>query len=227
MQRIVTTGKGVALDFETVNRDAQANSKELYTWGQNDAPDVRDSECVRAYLSSLSRILDSLIVLHSSSVSDRLAFINFVSGSLSNGLAMKLDAARAPFKQLRDKETALTPRRIARAGLQSQIGRIEAGQEKGYEKRLADLRAQLTKAEKEDEPAEREYEILKRKALHESERLKWEAFREVYKSFVIVLCLSCSLKPFTIYAVRREAISPLAGVRIYTHPSPFGSWFLQ
>lgn len=51
VQRIVTTGKGVALDFETVNRDAQANSKELYTWGQGDAPDVRDSECFRAFLS--------------------------------------------------------------------------------------------------------------------------------------------------------------------------------
>ncbi|EIM92971.1 uncharacterized protein STEHIDRAFT_117891 [Stereum hirsutum FP-91666 SS1] len=153
VQRIVTTGKGVALDFETVNRDAQANSKELYTWGQGDAPDVRD-------------------------ISDRLAFINFVSGSLSNGLALKLDAARAPFKQLRDKETALAPRRTARAGLQSQIGRIEAGQEKGYEKRLVDLRAQLTKAERDDEAAEREFEILKRKALKESERLKWEAFRE-------------------------------------------------
>lgn len=121
------------------------------------------------------------------SVSDRLAFINFVSGSLSNGLALKLDAARAPFKQLRDKETALAPRRTARAGLQSQIGRIEAGQEKGYEKRLVDLRAQLAKAERDDEAAEREFEILKRKALKESERLKWEAFREVHRYFFPVV----------------------------------------
>ena len=82
-------------------------------------------------------------------VSDRLAFINFVSGSLSNALAVKLDAARAPFKQLRDRETALQPHRTVRAGLQNQIGRIEAGQEKGYEKRLAELRAQLAKADKE------------------------------------------------------------------------------
>lgn len=122
----------------------------------------------------------NLIIIAIILVSDRSAFLNFVSGSLSNTLAVKLDAARAPFKQLRDNETTLGPRRAVRAGLQTQIGRIEASQEKGYEKRLAELKAQLAKAEKDDEPAEKEHEILKRKALKESEQLKWEAYREVY-----------------------------------------------
>ena len=44
IQKIITTEKGIALDFDSVNRNAQAHSKELYTWGQNEAPDVRDSQ---------------------------------------------------------------------------------------------------------------------------------------------------------------------------------------
>ena len=39
--------------------------------------------------------------------------------------------------------------------------------------------AQLKKMEDEDEPAEKELELLMRKAVRESEQLKWEAVREV------------------------------------------------
>jgi hypothetical protein len=83
---------------------------------------------------------------------------------------------------LRDLETNLTPRRNIRAGIQLQIGRIEHDQQKGTERRLADLREQLKRAEAADEPAEREIEIAKRKAVRESEQLKWDALREVGSS---------------------------------------------
>ncbi|KAI0067718.1 hypothetical protein BV25DRAFT_1952282 [Artomyces pyxidatus] len=153
IQKLITTEKGVALDFDSVNRDAQAQSKELYMWGQTEASDVKD-------------------------VSDRLAFLNYVAGALSNSLAVKLNAARAPLKALRDSETALVARRNVRGTLQNQISRIEHGQEKGYEKRLAELREQLSKAEIDDDPIEKEHEIMKRKALKESEQLKFAALRE-------------------------------------------------
>ncbi|KAH9082068.1 Eisosome component PIL1-domain-containing protein [Lactarius deliciosus] len=154
VQKIITAEKGVSLDFESLSRDAQAQSKELYMWGQHEQADVKD-------------------------VSDRLAFLNFIAGSLSGTLAMKLDAARAPFKALRDDEVALTQRRNVRASLQNQIARLEHSQEKGSEKRIAEVKEQLAKAEKDDEPAERDHKVLLRKALKESEQEKFQALREV------------------------------------------------
>ncbi|KAI0314471.1 Eisosome component PIL1-domain-containing protein [Amylostereum chailletii] len=161
VQKIITTEKGVALAFDNVNRDVQAQSKELYTWGQNEDPDIKD-------------------------VTDRLAFLNYISGSLANTLAQKLNAARTPFKALRDNEVALTARRNARAGLQTQIARLEHGQERGYEKRIVELREQLRKAEHDDEPLEKEHEILKRKAIRESEQLKFEAMREYGEKLALI-----------------------------------------
>jgi hypothetical protein len=42
VQRIITSQKGVAIDFDSVSRDAKAHSKELYTWGQGEADDLKD-----------------------------------------------------------------------------------------------------------------------------------------------------------------------------------------
>ncbi|KAF8271384.1 Eisosome component PIL1-domain-containing protein, partial [Lactarius quietus] len=153
VQKIITAEKGVTLDLETLSRDAQAQSKELYTWGQHEQPDVKD-------------------------VSDRLGFLNYIFGSLSGTLAGKLNTARAPLKELRDNEVALTQRRNVRAGLKNQIGHLEHSQEKGTEKRIAELKEQLAKAEKDDEPIEKEHMILMRKALKESEQQKFQALRE-------------------------------------------------
>ncbi|KAI9460869.1 Eisosome component PIL1-domain-containing protein [Lactarius psammicola] len=153
VQKIITAEKGVSLDFESLSHNAQAQSKELYVWGQNEQPDVKD-------------------------VSDRLAFLNFLAGSLSGTLAMKLNAARGPLKALRDDEVALTQRRNVRAGLQNQLARLEHSQEKGYEKRIVELKEQLAKAEKDDEPIERDHKILLRKSLKESEQQKFQALRE-------------------------------------------------
>ena len=37
--------KGVAIDFESVSKDSKTQSKELYTWGQTEAEDIRDGGC--------------------------------------------------------------------------------------------------------------------------------------------------------------------------------------
>lgn len=98
---------------------------------------------------------------------------------MASSLSTKLDSARGPLKALRDAETALQPRRNIRAGLQTQITRTEHEQQKGNDKRLAELREQLNKAELEDQQLEREVELLKRKGVRESEQMKWDAVREV------------------------------------------------
>ncbi|KAJ7786390.1 Eisosome component PIL1-domain-containing protein [Mycena metata] len=155
VQRIITIEKGVALDLDSLSRDAKAQSKELYTWGQSEDPDLKD-------------------------VTDRLAYLNFVQGSLASSLAVKLDAARTPFKNLRDAEAAITPRRNL------QITRIESDQPKGMEKRLAELKEQLRKAKLEDQPQETEIALLKRQAVRESEQHKWEAIREFGEKLVLL-----------------------------------------
>ncbi|KAJ7619096.1 Eisosome component PIL1-domain-containing protein [Mycena polygramma] len=161
IQRIITVEKGVAIDLDSLSRDAKAQSKELYTWGQAEDADLKD-------------------------VTDRLAYLNFVQGSLASSLAVKLDAARAPLKTLRDAETALTPRRNVRAGIQLQINRIEHDQPRGMEKRLAELKEQLRKNLLEDQPQETEVSLLKRQAVRESEQHKWEAIREFGEKLVLL-----------------------------------------
>ncbi|KAG8219863.1 Eisosome component PIL1-domain-containing protein [Butyriboletus roseoflavus] len=161
LQRIITLEKGVALDFDALARDGKSQSKELYTWGQDEEPDLKD-------------------------VTDRLAFLNFVQGSLSAALAVGLDGARSPLKALRAAEGAIAPKRNIRAGLRNQIGRLEHNQEKGGERRLAELREQLSRAERNDEQLEKEIELLKRKAIRESEQKKWAAIREYGEKLVLV-----------------------------------------
>ncbi|KAI0375355.1 hypothetical protein BV20DRAFT_1009716 [Pilatotrama ljubarskyi] len=161
VQKIITAQKGVALDLDNVGRDAHSHSKELYMWGQNEEEDIKD-------------------------VTDRLAWMNYIQGSLAATLAKQIDASRAPFKALRDAENNLSGRRNIRAGFQNQIARIEHDQQRGMEQKLAELKRQLRKAEEDDEPLEKEVELLKRKAVRESERLKWEAIREYSEKLALV-----------------------------------------
>ncbi|KAF8973985.1 Eisosome component PIL1-domain-containing protein [Flammula alnicola] len=179
IQKIITTEKGVAIDFDSVSRNAKSQSKELYTWGQTEVEDLRD-------------------------VTDRLAYLNFVQGSLASSLATKLDGARAPLKALRDAENTLLPRRNIRAGIRNQIARLEHEQQKGNERKIADLREQLRKAESDDQQLEREVELLKRKGVRESEQLKWEAIREYGEKLVLL----------------SQAVSPIIAVLPSVPPTP-------
>ncbi|THV04882.1 hypothetical protein K435DRAFT_826688 [Dendrothele bispora CBS 962.96] len=161
VQKIITAQKGVSIDYDCVARDTKAQSKEIYTWGQTEDEDLKD-------------------------VTDRLAYLNFVQGSLSSSLATKLDAARTPLKALRDAELALAPRRNVRAGLHTQLARLEHDNQRGMEKKIAELKEQIKKAEADDAPQEREIELLKRKGVRESEQLKWEAIREYGEKLVLL-----------------------------------------
>jgi hypothetical protein len=119
-------------------------------------------------------------VLKSISVSDRLAYLNFVQGSLAASVAGKLDSARVPLKAYRDAEVTLQPKRNIRTGMQTAIGRLESEQVKGNDRKIAEMREALKKAEAEDEHLEKDLELMKRKALKESEQIKWDALREVW-----------------------------------------------
>ncbi|TBU34559.1 Eisosome component PIL1-domain-containing protein [Dichomitus squalens] len=161
VQKIITTQKGLALDLDSVSRDAQAHSKELYMWGQTETEDLKD-------------------------VSDRLAWLAYIEGSLAAALAKEIDASRAPIKALRDAENSISGRRNIRASFENQIARIEHDQRHGMDQKLAELKSQLRKAEADDEPLEKEIELLKRKALRESETAKWNAVREYAEKLSLV-----------------------------------------
>jgi hypothetical protein len=108
-----------------------------------------------------------------------LAFLNYIAATLATTLSVKLNTARLPLKELRDNEVALAQKHNVRTGLEQQVSRVENSQEKGYEKRLAELKEQLAKAQSDDEAAEKQHDILLRKALKESEQQKFQALREV------------------------------------------------
>lgn len=44
IQKLITTEKSLALDSETLSRDAKYHSKELITWGKNESEDLKDSK---------------------------------------------------------------------------------------------------------------------------------------------------------------------------------------
>ncbi|KAH9950461.1 Eisosome component PIL1-domain-containing protein [Amylocystis lapponica] len=170
LQRIVTSQKGVAIDFDSVSRDSHAHSKELYMWSQREDDDIKD-------------------------VADRLAWINYVEGSLANTLATKINASRAPFKALRDAEANLTGRRNIRVGFRNQIARLEHEQQRANEPKIVELKKQLQKAELDDDPIEKEFSLLKRKAIRDSEQLKWEAMREYAEKLLLLSQTASTIFP--------------------------------
>jgi hypothetical protein len=157
---MITSSKGVALDFDSLSRDIKANSKELYVWSQTEPADLKD-------------------------VCDRLAFFNFVQGSLAGTLSTKLDAARTPLKALRDSDATIATHRNIRTGYARDI-KIETDGSRTNEKRVAELERLLEKAETEDVPLEKEFELLARKSIKSSEQTKWDAIREYGEKLIIL-----------------------------------------
>lgn len=84
---------------------------------------------------------------------------------------------------MRDKEDTLAARRNARSSYEQQIAKLEMSS--GNEKKINDLEGLLQRAIVEDEPLEKEVQLLERKAIRDSEHAKWEAIREVNSSFYI------------------------------------------
>ena len=158
-------------------------------WGQQEQPDVKDGWCSN----------DDVYVFlthRATAVSDRLGFLNYIAASLATTLSEKLTTARLPLKELRDNDAAFVQRHSIRTGLEQQISRTENSREKGYEKRLAELKEQLAKAKSDDEPADKQHAILLRKALRESEQVKFQALREVIEIVRAHLTI-VSLLPFS------------------------------
>lgn len=154
LQLIITGQKGVVLDLDRQAQDVQAVSKEYYIWGQSEDNDIRD-------------------------VTDRLAYLTFVQGSLAASLASSLDAARAPLKALRDAEAALQPKRNIRQGYELQISKLKNENNPGTQAKIKELEMMLDRETKQAEPHEKEVELLKRKAIVDGEKQKWDAIREV------------------------------------------------
>lgn len=45
-QRLITTSKGIVMDYDHVAADSKATSKELYMWGQTETEDLKDGGCL-------------------------------------------------------------------------------------------------------------------------------------------------------------------------------------
>ncbi|KAG8942392.1 hypothetical protein FRC04_003788 [Tulasnella sp. 424] len=163
LQVLITNAKGVALDYDGLGRDTKSLSKDFYLWGQEEEEDLKD-------------------------VTDRLAYLNFVQGSLAAVLSDRLDEARAPLKKLRDAQAALSPRRAQRATIENQIRTLQTNPnaKSGGETRIKELQDTLSKHNADDAPMEREVAELRRKAVRESEEMKWNAFKEFGEKLLIL-----------------------------------------
>ncbi|KAG9047265.1 hypothetical protein FS837_002626 [Tulasnella sp. UAMH 9824] len=163
LQVLITNAKGVALDYEGLGRDTKSLSKDFYLWGQEEEEDIKD-------------------------VTDRLAYLNFVQGSLVSVLSDRLDEARAPLKKLREAQAALSPRRAQRASIEAQVRTLQTNSnaKPGSEARIKELQDTLSKHNADDAPVEREVAELRRKAIKESEEMKWEAFREFGEKLLLL-----------------------------------------
>ena len=106
---------------------------------------------------------------------------------LNSSLSDRIDESRGPFKKLREAQIALAPRRAARVTIETQIRNIQGNPSKvtGADSRVQELHQSLQQHIHEDDPLEREVGELKRKAIRDSERMKWEAVKEVRFSFWI------------------------------------------
>ena len=82
---------------------------------------------------------------------------------------------------MRDKEDALAARKNTRNGFEQQIAKLESSS--GNEKKISDLEELLHQAYTNDEPLEKEVQLLERKAIRDSEHAKSEAIREVSSLF--------------------------------------------
>ncbi|KAG8905321.1 hypothetical protein FRB99_000247 [Tulasnella sp. 403] len=162
LQVLITNAKGIALDLEGIGRDSKALSKDFFLWGQNQEDDLKD-------------------------VTDRLAYLNFVHGTLASTLSDKLDAARVPMKKLRESQMTLAPRRQQRGAIETEIQRLRSQPNAaGAQQKIAELTQTLGKHTADDAPLEREIGEMTRNAVRESERLKWEAFREYAEKILLV-----------------------------------------
>jgi hypothetical protein len=47
-QKIITTRKGVALDYGSLSRDLKSSSKEIYLWGQAEPEDIKDGKSLNS-----------------------------------------------------------------------------------------------------------------------------------------------------------------------------------
>ena len=93
-----------------------------------------------------------------------------------------------------------------RNGYEQQIAKLESSH--GNERKIKELEDLLHRACVDDEPLEKEVQLLERKAIKDSEQAKWDAIREVTLSF-------CSRTPskLTSHPVRREVGNPRSGIR--------------
>jgi Eisosome component PIL1 len=126
-----------------------------------------------------------------STVSDRLAYLNFVKGNVTSELSTKLDAARIPFKTARNADAALGPHRAQRTNFENQLGRLHSEVDLGrstpaLQNKIAEFENQRATLQREDEPQERELENLKRIALKESETARWAAIRGYAEKLILL-----------------------------------------
>ncbi|KAF8343052.1 Eisosome component PIL1-domain-containing protein [Cantharellus anzutake] len=185
IQLLILGQKNLVYDYDNVGRNGKTFSKELYIWGQEQTDEIKDGKAVISY-STVKKLTNTLF-----SVSDRFAYLHYVHGNLNCDLAAKIDASRAPFKDARNTEAALGPKRSQLAGIDSQISRLRSEVEAGRatpnaQAKLAQLEQQRAAFINETDSENKNISRQWLDALKQSEKIQWQAFREYAEKLILL-----------------------------------------
>lgn len=161
LQLAIKSSAAAVRDMESLGRDLQHTSKDLYLWGQAEqGKDLQD-------------------------VSDRLAFLVFKTGELQKQSALACAQARSAMKDIRNFENELVPRRKARDSMSTKLTALQ-NSSKSNPENAAKLQAELDAANKALADSETQLEQLRRSKLQESWSLWFSAQRELGEKQAIV-----------------------------------------
>ncbi|GAA5883718.1 hypothetical protein JCM3774_005793 [Rhodotorula dairenensis] len=170
LQLLIKSLSGVAQDRTSLARQQQQYSKDLFLWSKEDRGDD---------------IVD---------ICDRLAYLAFKSGEVEQDAANKLESSRRLFKDIRNFENDLVPRRRNQHNLATRIATLQKEvaaatskkSDRKYEDQVAKLQAELQAVAAENATFETSFSVLKRTKLHEAFSLQFEAQKELGEKLALI-----------------------------------------
>ncbi|BGP17418.1 hypothetical protein JCM10213_003299 [Rhodosporidiobolus nylandii] len=162
LQLTIKALAGVVQDVNSLAREEQVFSKQLYTWSKEEAADIAD-------------------------ISDRIALFHFKQSEIEAEAAVKVEQSRALLKDIRNFENDLVPRRRNAATLTTKLAALrKETPSKKSDEQVAKLTSELQTLEAENATFEASFDTLKRSKLHEAFALQFAALRERGEKLAIV-----------------------------------------
>ncbi|KAM0755725.1 hypothetical protein T439DRAFT_10792 [Meredithblackwellia eburnea MCA 4105] len=161
LQLALKAAGGVAQNLESLGREEQLYSKNLFQWGKDeDGEDLKD-------------------------LTDRLAYLIFKSAEVQKAQAERIKQSRLALKDVRNFENELQPRRAKRAALAAKLQQLKTSS-KTAGSQVQQVEADLAQLTQEEETFSESLAVLKRQKLHEAFRVHFEGQREMGEKLAVI-----------------------------------------